>query len=373
MTDSMSQSWDARTRAHQNIRLKRLFMTQGSYSATLMVVVACCVAGVLAWRYALHYVLFVACLNGAFYLCFSRGWNLHLKDPNLTAEQMLLSIVPALYVMYYVGDPQARSAFLLLSLTPLLYGMLGLNTRRFLVVAVINFFAYLSLIALLLRFRPHQINDQGDTIQVVALAGAVLQMALLGGYIYELRIKLRNKNEALNKALATISEMAHRDELTGAYNRRHLMETLEHETSRCNRGAAAFSLCILDLDHFKRANDTHGHLAGDQVLKQVAGLIDNSIRQIDCLGRFGGEEFLLIMPQTSIEGAEKKVDRLRAAVGELRFPEIAPDFSVTLSAGVAQYRNGESVSQLIHRADEALYRAKGAGRDQVVCALPVVT
>ncbi len=366
----MSEAWDARTRAHQNIRIKRLVMTLGSYSATLMVVVACCLAGLLRWRYAVHYVAIVTAINIAFYLCFFRGWNLHLKDPNLTAEQMLLSVLPALYVMYYVSDPQARSAFLLLALTPLLYGMLGLNTRRFLVVAIINFFAYLSLLTLLMRFRPHQLNTEGDSVQLVALAGAMLQMALLGGYIYELRMKLRNRNEALNEALATISEMALRDELTGTYNRRHLMETLEHEANRCTRGAAAFCLCILDLDHFKSINDTHGHLAGDQVLKEVAELIEQNMRQIDCLGRYGGEEFMLIMPQTGLAGAELKADRLRTAVAGLRFPELGQDFSITLSIGVAEHSPGEPVPALIKRADKALYRAKGAGRDRVICALP---
>lgn len=366
----MTTLLDERTQAHQAIRIRRLLMTLGSYSATFVVVVSCSIVGLLPWRYTLYYGLMVLCINVAFFLCFRNGWNLRLKDPNLTAEQMLLSILPALYVMYYVGDPQTRGSFLLLSLIPLLYGMLGLNTRRFLAVGATNFLAYLALLALLFQFRPNYFNATGDSIQVVALAGAMLQLALLGGYIYELRMKLREKNQALNKALGTISEMAHRDELTGIFNRRHLMEVLGQEADRNSRGAPAFSICLFDIDHFKEANDQHGHLAGDQVLREVAQTIMGQIRQIDCFGRYGGEEFLLILPQTAVEGAQHKADILRHAVAGLRFPDIAADFRVTVSAGIALHRIGESPTELIHRADEALYRAKSAGRNKVVCALP---
>ena len=366
----MSKTWDARTRAHQHIRIKRQLMTLGSYAGTFLVVLACSLTGLLAWRHLVIYLLSVTLLNIGFYLCFSRGWNLRMRDPNLTAEQMLLSVVPALYVMYYVEEPQARGSFLLMALVPLLYGVLGLNTRRFIAVGVINFLAYLGVLALLAWFRPGALNAKGDSIQVIALFGAMIQSALLGGYIYDLRRKLRRKNVDLNQALATISDMANRDELTGSCNRRYLMQNLEQEMLRCGRGATPFSLCLIDIDHFKRTNDTHGHLAGDQVLKSMAHEIEGSIRQIDCFGRYGGEEFLLILPQTALTGAQRKADRIRQAVSRLRFPDIGPDFRVTISVGVAEHRSSESLNQLMKRADDALYRAKGAGRNQVVCALP---
>ena len=361
---------DPRIQAHQAIRIRRLIMTLGSYAATFMVVVACCVAGLLAWNFAFRYAGAVLVINLAFYIVFVKSWNLRLPDPNLTTEQMFLSLLPALYVMYYVPDSQARGSFLLLSLVPLLYGILGLTTKRFLIAAILNFVAYLCLLGLIIHFRPLQFSVKGDSIQVVALAGAMLQLALLGGYIYELRLKLRDKNRELNKALTTISEMAHRDELTGIHNRRHLMEVLEQETGRCSRGAKAFCLCLFDIDHFKQTNDHHGHLAGDQVLREVAQLINRHIRQIDCFGRYGGEEFLLIMPQTRVEGAAFKAEQLRQAVAALTFPEISDQFSVTLSAGVAEYHEGESAPDSLRRADEALYRAKSAGRNQVIRALP---
>lgn len=367
-TSSMEAPVDSRIQAHQSIRIRRLFMTLGSYAATFMVVIACCATALLPWSFALRFGEFVFVINLTFYIIFIRNWNLRLPDPNLTAEQMFLSILPSLYVMYYLPVPQARGSFLLLALIPLLYGILGLNTRRFLVVAILSFVAYLALLGLIVTFRPDEISPKGDSIQIVALAGAMLQLALLGGYLYELRLKLRDKNRKLNKALATISEMAHRDELTGIYNRRHLMDVLEQETRRCSRGATAFCLCLFDIDHFKQTNDRYGHLAGDQVLREIAQLINSHIRQIDSFGRYGGEEFLMIMPQTALAGAVFKAEQLRQAVAALEFPDIEAHFRVTLSVGVAEYHEGESAPDVLRRADEALYRAKSAGRNQVVRA-----
>ena len=170
----------------------------------------------------------------------------------------------------------------------------------------------------------------------------------------------------LERALNFINELAIRDELTGVHNRRHLLSLIESERSRSARAARPFCLCLLDIDFFKRINDTYGHSAGDGVLRAFAAAVQEQVRDSDCFGRYGGEEFLLMLPETTIDAAAVLVERIRAAVEALRFADIDAALTMTVSIGVAEFRPGESIAQSIARADEALYLAKARGRNRVV-------
>ena len=147
------------------------------------------------------------------------------------------------------------------------------------------------------------------------------------------------------------------DPLTGVCNRRTMDEALDQLFALKNRYDTTFSLAILDIDHFKRVNDEQGHLAGDYVLQNVARLLDETVRETDILTRYGGEEFVVLMPHTDFDGACYFAERMRASV-EAKLP-------VTVSIGVAAAVGGESSDLLMHRADEALYAAKSAGRNRV--------
>ncbi len=170
----------------------------------------------------------------------------------------------------------------------------------------------------------------------------------------------------LERALNFINELAIRDELTGVHNRRHLLSLIEVERSRSARVSRPFCLCLLDIDFFKRINDTYGHSAGDCVLRAFAGAVEEQIRDSDCFGRYGGEEFLLMLPETTIDAAAVLVERIRAAIEALRFADIDKALTMTVSLGVAEFRPGETIAQSIARADEALYLAKARGRNRVV-------
>jgi diguanylate cyclase (GGDEF)-like protein len=169
----------------------------------------------------------------------------------------------------------------------------------------------------------------------------------------------------LEQALKVINELAIRDELTGSHNRRHLIRLIENEKERTARLGGLFCLCLLDIDHFKRINDTYGHLAGDTVLREFAATVQRQIRESDSFGRYGGEEFLLMLPETSVDEAQALAERVRANIAKLGFPDL-PDLAVTVSIGVAEFRTGESIAQTVARADEALYQAKSSGRNRVV-------
>jgi diguanylate cyclase (GGDEF)-like protein len=169
----------------------------------------------------------------------------------------------------------------------------------------------------------------------------------------------------LEQALRIINELAIRDELTGSHNRRHLLELIEHEKERSARFGGQFCLCLLDIDYFKRINDTRGHLAGDTVLRHFAAAVQGQIRDCDSFGRYGGEEFLLMLPETSLDEAMVLAERARANTEKLGFAGL-PGLAITVSIGIAEFRPGEPVAQTIARADEALYLAKSNGRNRVV-------
>ncbi|MEF3191003.1 MAG: diguanylate cyclase [Campylobacterales bacterium] len=159
-----------------------------------------------------------------------------------------------------------------------------------------------------------------------------------------------------------IEELAITDRLTGVYNRLRLDEALNHEIARAKRYYHPLSLVMIDIDYFKKINDTYGHQAGDEVLKKVAFLIKTSLRDSDVVGRWGGEEFMVLLPETSLEAALELSERLRQRIFEADFGEIGHR---SCSFGVATLREEESVTQLVARADEALYRAKHNGRNRV--------
>ncbi|KFI06517.1 bifunctional diguanylate cyclase/phosphodiesterase [Massilia sp. BSC265] len=181
----------------------------------------------------------------------------------------------------------------------------------------------------------------------------------------------------LQHALSTINELAIRDELTGSHNRRFMLGLIDREKERADRNGRPFCLCLFDIDFFKRINDTYGHAAGDLVLRRFAAAVQGQIRGTDAFGRYGGEEFLLMLPETSAPDALVLAERVRRVIAGLRCADKGSDITLTVSVGVAEYRIGEAMAQAIARADEALYVAKSLGRNRVQChdddeRLPVV-
>jgi diguanylate cyclase (GGDEF)-like protein len=165
---------------------------------------------------------------------------------------------------------------------------------------------------------------------------------------------------------AEVQALAQRDGLTGAHNRRHLGDFLEREVARCHRHGRPLSLILLDVDHFKRINDEHGHLAGDEVLRSVARLVASMARREDCFARYGGEEFALVLPETPLDGARKLGDRIRAQVEGEAVAHEGRRLRATVSAGVAELGEGvERPEDLLAAADARLYEAKRGGRNRV--------
>jgi diguanylate cyclase len=194
------------------------------------------------------------------------------------------------------------------------------------------------------------------------------QCAFVGLYGESLRKKLYRSSLKLKDAYRRIEELAELDELTGSYNRRCIMRMLDEEIARSRRIEAPCSVALIDLDWFKRINDTYGHPTGDEVLRTFAITTFANIRTIDRFGRYGGEEFLLVLPDTATDGAAQILERLREIIADLDWSAFSPGMRVTISAGVATLRPRETPDTFLARADSALYSAKAKGRNRIACA-----
>jgi two-component system cell cycle response regulator len=183
------------------------------------------------------------------------------------------------------------------------------------------------------------------------------------------QIRRKRLQDRLNQNYRRSLSLALTDELTGLYNRRYLFAHLDELIERANRDGIRVALLLFDIDHFKKVNDTHGHAAGDEVLRQIAARASNSVRNADLVARLGGEEFVVVMPETELAIAAAVAERLRAAIARQPFSVgvAAARLSLTVSIGVTvASRGGDARDRMLARADDALYAAKAGGRNRIV-------
>ena|SRR6266446_4215654 len=350
------------TDRRQALRVQRFLMAAATSLLVCVVLFAAYLLGQLALQVAIAGTATIVALILLFYALFRSGLNLRFADPSLTAEQAAAAILVLAYLMYHLGPlRESLGAFYMIAL---LFGVLRLSTRKLLGLAVLALAAHGAM--LYMSYVRDPAMDLWVTLTGYVILAIVLPwFALVGGYVSRLRTQISDSHRELRRAFDKIEQRAIRDELTGAYNRRFLMETLLRERSRAERSGTPFSVCLFDLDHFKAINDTQGHAAGDNVLKGFAELAPRGLRAVDVFGRFGGEEFLLILPATERDGAAVCAQRMRQRFESHAFAELGGR-SATVTAGIATYRRGEELAALLARADEALYQGKAQGRNRVV-------
>jgi diguanylate cyclase (GGDEF)-like protein len=286
-------------------------------------------------------------------------------DHFLTIPQAAANII--LQLGFLLAAPEI--GFIFLAVVFVIFGFAALRmtsreaailwTLTGLGVATIFFFLETP-IALPMRTTPEWLAGSFSFVVTIG------QCAYTGLFGNSMRRTLHRRTIELGIANQRIEELAQLDDLTGLLNRRCIMTILNEETARAQRTDIPCSVAIIDLDFFKRINDQLGHPAGDEALRTFGiGLFAN-IRTIDRLGRYGGEEFLLVLPDATQEQAVQTLDRLRLIISELDWSAILGDMNLTMSAGVCTVRKEESVDSILARADAALYRAKDAGRNRVV-------
>lgn len=183
----------------------------------------------------------------------------------------------------------------------------------------------------------------------------------------KVHLKLKNLQDDLRRSNELLLELSNTDHLTGLFNRRYMMDALEKELQRTIRKGGNLSLIMMDIDHFKRVNDTYGHIQGDVVLQKVASQLQKELRSYDCAARYGGEEFISILPESNLKEAVFVADRIRESVEAIKFNGPISTLNITASLGIACFPipGVSTVDSFIKLADDALYRAKSNGRNRV--------
>jgi len=347
----------------QALRIRRFFMAvvASVFYASLMYISY--LAGYTEWKAIAGLLIIIPIITISLYIVLRTGLNLKMADPSLTAIMMSAAILIGMYVMYFANE--ARGLLLLSYIIIFLFGIFRLNTRSFLYISLFTLVTYGMDISLLKIYRPQGVNFHIEYLQWGVLALVLVAFSIIGGYISSLRQNLSISKFEQAKSIEIIREMAIRDVLTGLYNRRHVLELLDHEKNRSSRGGGIFCLAMLDIDHFKDVNDTYGHKRGDEVLKAVATTIKTTMRNTEYCARYGGEEFLIVLTQTGINGAIIGAERVRTNIEKILFPDISSDFKITVSIGLSEYKMREDIDDVIARADKALYLAKNGGRNRV--------
>lgn len=354
----------------QALRCARVLMAAVAYLLWMVVAGYLHAVGLLRidLESLLAYYAVIFLINAGMLLVVRGGLNLRFADPSLTFVQILVAIICAMVLMAFVV-PDARGLMLLLFMSAFFFGIFKLRTHQFLLLALFAVSLYAALIFWDAQFLERR-QLQVELARLLVLAAVLLWMSFMGGYVARLRAELRG-------AMRKIEHLAHTDDLTGTENRRSITAALRDAIEAAGSAGAMLSVCLLDIDRFKRINDEHGHLVGDEVLMGFVQRVGAELRDRDmagmgrwpgALGRFGGEEFLVVLPGTDAEGAARAAERLRRAVSGAPFGTEAGPVRATVSGGVAQWRDGQDEVQLLRRADRALYRAKERGRDRISVA-----
>ena len=200
---------------------------------------------------------------------------------------------------------------------------------------------------------------------VAELPHAISDLATVSAELQNTKQKLERKEIELQSVLAQAHEVSHTDALTFLPNRRQIMVDLQNAVAFSDRYGTPLTLSLLDIDHFKNINDTHGHTIGDDVLRSLAGELRQQIRHPDTIGRYGGEEFLIVLPHSTVKAATEQAQRLCEKVRAFSMTVGEKALSVTISIGIAQYKiEKEDWQSFLSRADRAMYHAKNNGRDQ---------
>ena len=346
-------------------RRQILAVQVASYSLGALVLLVYAYSGTVPIIIPSSYFLCGLTLTGFFIVLSETHFNDRFEDHYLTIFQICGNV--ALQLGYLLWAPEIGYAFLTVLFLIFGFGALRMTSRQAIIAWTLTTLG-LAPIFLLTDLRI-EMPVALYTERVAAMLGFVItigQCAFVGLYGSSMRKILYKRGVELKAANKRIEELAELDELTGSFNRRCIMRMLDDEIARARRLKTPCAIALIDLDWFKRVNDHYGHPTGDEVLRTFAIAVFANIRHIDRFGRYGGEEFLLVLPDTPDDEAVRTLNRLRAIIADLDWSAFSPGMQVTISAGVATLKPDETPETFLARADSALYIAKARGRNRIV-------
>jgi diguanylate cyclase (GGDEF)-like protein len=309
--------------------------------------------------------LYVAAGVAVFYPIVRIGTRVGLAPTTLAGLQGIFSI--SCHVWGYSIAGPLRGVTLVGLPVIVVFCIFALRPRQTLMLTAFNLCVMGATMWWHAAHDPLHFPPAAEAVHFAVVAVGSLAVTLLTGEMSKLRARLKTQKDELLAALDTIRTLATIDELTKLTNRRHMNELLAQEERRRDACGGPTCIAVLDIDFFKRINDRFGHAAGDDVLRTFAQAARAELREGDVLARWGGEEFLLMLPDTPAAGARAVLERMRARVAALE-PCDGQAHRVSFSAGLSVWGSGETIIDAVNRADKALYAAKAAGRDRVTDA-----
>lgn len=333
----------------------RFGAASATYGIGLLILGICAALGKLEWSRWLAIAAGFLVINLGFLLVFVSRVNLRFNDPSLTLAQVLTasSAVPPILLAGPQLDPVAVPFYSVL----FVFAMLRLDRGGLIKVGVYILLTYAATVALRLHWYAGSISPSDEALTALLVVTSTFWFASAAGYISRLRSRLK-------ETAAQLEQLAISDNLTGLWNRRHIEALLSRAAERAGHTGRPLVILLADLDRFKDINDRFGHAAGDDVLRQVSSIMTATLPAGTDIGRWGGEEFLIVLPDTPWDEAEACAQRLceKLASAELDLQE---RLAVTVSVGMAAWSRGESPAALLSRADRAMYVAKASGRNRV--------
>ena len=312
--------------------------------------------------------LLLGCMASTFLLFFvlvRSGWTQRFEDPVLAMPHGMVSIL--IIVLAYVLIGEYRGDTIILLAQAVAVAMFRLRPRQCLFLG-----GWAALCVSAAQFGLVWSGEPGFSLQrglthFTVSTVSLMALAVVAMWISAMRVRISRQSDELRQTLVQAQALATTDMLTGLLNRRAMTDQLESELARVSRSGNPVCVALIDIDHFKKVNDHYGHRMGDEVLRSFASLAQGDLRQVDQLGRWGGEEFLLMMPHVDASQAWVAVERLRNRIAAHPMGD-SGNLTVTISAGLAQFSHGESLDRWIERADQALYQAKQSGRNRCLIA-----
>ncbi len=351
----------------QRIGLQRTALSGAIYLIASLLRFVLAGVGLLSWRVAFIMGGYEIAGFITLYIVLRSGISLRFRDPALTLWQILLGL--SALVANYALVPISRDVTMPLLCLVLVFGMYRLTPAQMLFAGGSAVVMLLTMLLLMAHLQWPDF-DLGQQALNVALAAATLPVfVVVARQVARMRHGQVQQKAEMADAIQQLNHLATRDGLTGLVNRRHMSARLDDELLRMARSQRAFSVLLLDVDHFKRVNDQFGHQAGDSVLVSLARRLVEMFPEPDAASRWGGEEFLVLMPEATAGDMLRATEQLQCRL-EIWLPtrDEAPPSRVTFSGGIAQAQPGETLQSLLERADAALYRAKQQGRNQVLVA-----
>ncbi len=351
----------------QRVRLQQFFVAAGLYAGLDAVLWLGVWMEVVGFGAALALSVGLLAILGTFYVVLRSGLSERFaSDPGLARAQGLVCVLAG--ACAYVAAGPVRGAMLtvlLLGQSLAIFALTPAQARRLAAFALLIMGLTMAGGAL---WHPAVFVPSQELLHFLMVAISLPAVATLASHLSAIRHKMRHQQAQLEAAVGQSRLLATQDELTGLSNRRQMTLQMTSERGRQARNRQPISMVLMDIDHFKRINDSCGHPGGDQVLQIFADVIGNGLRAGDALARWGGEEFLLMLPNTAADDALVCVERMRLQLAARSFEHIAPNLTVTFSAGIGVCQIDDRLDATIARADRAMHEAKTTGRNRTVVA-----